>query len=115
MFTIGFFSIGLVFTAFLFEAIFLATGLAVFFAAGFFALLGFDACFFGVVFEFLSDFAGTTLAGFAFFCIAFFVAGFSFGFTDFAVAFFAGADFGAADFPALDFDATTVAFFLVAI
>ncbi|HZW70916.1 MAG TPA: hypothetical protein VFF57_08560 [Hanamia sp.] len=115
MFTIGFFSVGLVLPAFLLEAIFFTIGLAAFFAAELFALLSFDACFFTVDFEFLSDFPLATLAGFAFLGIAFFVAGFSFGFTDFTVPFLAGADLEATDFPALDFDATTVAFFLVAI
>ncbi|MGN6340829.1 MAG: hypothetical protein ACTHML_07710 [Ginsengibacter sp.] len=113
VFKTGFFSVDLIWAAFLLATAFFG-GFAVFFAALFFPLLNAETCFFMVVFEFLSDFPLATLAAFAFLASGFFATGFSFGFAAFAVPFLAGADL-APDFPVVDFDATTVAFFLVAI
>jgi hypothetical protein len=67
-----------------------------------------------VVFEFLSDFPLATLAAVAVLASGFFATGFSFSFAAFDVPFLAGADLEP-DFPVVVFDATTVAFFLVAI
>ncbi|HZW64895.1 MAG TPA: hypothetical protein VFF23_04350 [Hanamia sp.] len=108
VFKTGFFSVDLIGADFLLAVAFFTIGLAAFFAA-----LFPDTCFFSVL-EFLSDFPLATLAAFAFLAGAFFATGFSFTLAAFTAPFLAAADLGP-DFPVVDFDATTVAFFLVAI
>ncbi|MGN6264359.1 MAG: hypothetical protein ACTHM5_01745 [Ginsengibacter sp.] len=109
VFKTGFFSVDLIWAGFLLATAFFAKGFAVFFAA-----LFLDTCFFSAFLEFLSGFPLATLAAFAFLAGAFFATGFSFTLAALTVPFLAGADLEP-DFPVVDFDATTVAFFLVAI